>query len=95
MESKEQIPEYVQTFDQLRELGSFEFAKGTQVSFQPHGRYEEGRQVGTVKLWEEDPNIITIKFMGSKMGISCPDGEHITRENFPQRKDTWQIRRVD
>ncbi len=87
----EQTPEYIQTFDQLAALGAVGLGKGKKVSFQPWGRYEEGKQTGTVRIWEEDPNQLSISFMGSKVGVKYPDSERITRENFDERKDIWKI----
>ena len=46
----EKSEDYIQDFDQLATLGSVEFDEGQKVSFQPWGRYEEERQVGTVRL---------------------------------------------
>jgi hypothetical protein len=72
-------PDFIQTFDELAALASLEFGEGQEVSFQPHGRYEEGRQVGTVRMWAGEPDIISINFMGSKVGIEQPDNERVTR----------------
>ncbi len=92
---KEESEGYIQEFDQLATLGDINLGAGKKVSFQPWGRYDGERQVGTVRLWEEDPNLIHIVFRGSKAGVPYPDGERITRENFNQRKNIWQIREVE
>jgi hypothetical protein len=91
----EQEPPFIQSFDELAALGSEVFDGGTQVTFQPHGRYEEGRQTGKVRIWKDSPDVISITFMGSKVGVAYPDSERITRENFEARKDTWKIRKVE
>ena len=86
--------DYIQTFDELRVLGAVGFEGGKTVTFQPWGRYEEQRQTGTVRLWEENSDAISIEFMGSKVGVRYPDSERITRAQFAERKDTWKIRMV-
>jgi len=89
----EREPDFIQTFDELMALGG-EFGKGTEVSFQPWGRYDNERQVGTVRIWEGENNIISINFMGSKVGIKQPDNERIKREQFEERKDIWKIQKI-
>lgn len=91
----EKTPDYIQTFDELAALGSATFGAGQEVTFQPWGRYEGERQKGTVRLWEDSPDVMGINFMGSKVGIPYPDSERITRENFDERKDIWQIRKAE
>lgn len=92
--SPEQEPHYIDTFDELMSLGAEGLGKGMKVSFQPFGRYNEGRQVGTVRIWPDAPDRISISFMGSKLGSDYPDSEHVTRENFKERKDVWKIQKV-
>ncbi len=92
---QERGPHLINTFDELAALASLEFGKGEEVSFQPHGRYFGERQVGTVRMWEGEPDIISINFMGSKaLGVEQPDNERITRDQFEERKDTWKIQKV-
>ncbi len=93
-ERHEEVRDYIQTFDELRALGKVGFEGGERVTFQPYGRYEEGRQEGVVRLWEEAPDVIQIKFMGSKAGVPYPDDERVTREQFEARKDIWKIRKA-
>jgi hypothetical protein len=87
--SLEQL-DYIQSFDELATLGAPGFS-GKEVTFQPVGRYDNERQKGTVRIWEEDPDLISIYFMGSKVGIPYPDSERITREDFESRKDILKI----
>ena len=91
---QEKGPDFMQTFDELAALASLEFGEGEEVSFQPYGRYENERQVGTVRMWNGEPDLISINFMGSKVGIKQPDNERITREQFDERKDTWKIQKI-
>ncbi len=91
-EGKEEKEAHIKDFDQLATLGSVEFGEGKEVSFQPWGRYDGERQVGTVRLWEGYPDLIHIVFTGSKAGIPYPDEERIEREKFNERKDIWQIK---
>lgn len=91
--SVEPIKEYILDFNELKLLGSVGFGKGQTVSFQPCGRYEEGRQTGTVRIWEEDPNLVTINFLGSKVGIPYPDSERITLEKFDTIKHVLKVKK--
>ncbi len=88
-ESAEQL-KYIKSFDELFALGA-EGLDGQEITFQPVGRYNEGRQKGNVRVWEGHPDLINIEFMGSKGGVLCPDAERITRENFDERKDILKI----
>lgn len=92
IESIEQS-DYIKDFDELVALGAPGFS-GKEVTFQPVGRYFEGRQKGTVRTWEGHPDLINIQFMGSKMGVPYPDSERITREDFEKKKDTLKIQVV-
>jgi len=91
-ESKEEL-DYISTFDELVALGAPGFS-GKEVTFQPVGRYDNERQKGTVRKWEEEPDLISIYFMGSKVGVPYPDSERITREDFDKRKNILKIRLV-
>lgn len=85
---------FIQTFDELAALSSLEFGTGQEVSFQPYGRYYGERQTGTVRMWEGEPDIISINFMGSKAGVEQPDNERVTRDQFEERNDTFKIQKV-
>ncbi len=93
IDTVELMAEWVKDFNDLKKLGAVGLGTGQIVSFQPYGRYEEGRQTGNVRIWEEDPDLITINFMGSKVGIPYPDNERITRGNFDTRKDVLKIKK--
>ncbi len=93
VEQREIDQKYLQTFEELMELGSIQLGQGQEVTFQPWGRYENERQVGTVRLWKSNPDVIAIVFMGSKVGVPYPDSERVTKEQFEQRKDIWKIRK--
>jgi len=89
-EAREQRQDYIQSFDELSALGGYDY-DGQKVSFQPWHRYEGERQIGQVRLWEENADAIAIMFKGSKAGVPYPDSERITRDTFEERKDTWRI----
>lgn len=91
-DKREQESAYITNFDTLRGLGSTEFEGGTEVSFQPYKRLPGKRHVGTIRLSDEDPNTLTLRFYAELGGFSQPDGEHITREKFPEMMDHMQIR---
>jgi len=94
-EEHEMHEDYIQSFDELKALGAVGIDGGQEVTFQPWGRYDNERQTGNVRLWEDSPDVISIPFMGSKVGVAYPDSERITRNQFDERKDIWKIRKVD
>lgn len=93
-QNQEAGPQYIRNFDELFALGSTDFGEGTEVTFQPHGRYFDERQTGTVRVWDNEPDIISINFMGDKCGVKQPDNERITRGTFGERVDTLKIQKA-
>lgn len=93
-DEKEDEPKFITDFAELESLASFNSSdeEGPEITFQPYRRYQGKRQVGTMRRWKENPGVVIIDFMGSQgEGITMPDTERVTAEDFELRKDEMKI----